>query len=155
MTDNDIVKAIRVCADDEAGCGKCPFFKNGCTSKMLAEADELINRQRTDYAKLQNAYVKGQELFSEQCLENERLKAEIDMHRKHDKKILEKINEIEKLFPVAISISETKAITVFAERLKEIYTDKFGTTKESLVSFVCQREIDSLVEKIKEEISCQ
>lgn len=77
--DNDFMRALKCCAID-MDCEHCPNKDEGigCVTLTLNNSLDLINRMQEDYSRLSKAYVKEQGLFSEQCLENERLKVDID-----------------------------------------------------------------------------
>lgn len=78
MIDNEIIKALECCGI-ETNCKDCPYHDVSCCQDELCKAAlNLINCMQEDYNRLQKSYVKEQELFSEQCLENERLKVNID-----------------------------------------------------------------------------
>ena len=83
MTDNDIIKALELqpyCNPKKGQCGKCPYLIgcNDCATRFPQDALDLINRQKADYLRLEKSYIKNQEIFADQCLENEHLKAEVE-----------------------------------------------------------------------------
>lgn len=53
MNDNDIIKAIEYCFDEDAPCEGCPMFnKNFCKTELLKSALDLINRQKAEISML-------------------------------------------------------------------------------------------------------
>lgn len=50
MTDNEIIKALDVCAYSDACLKECPFFnyKAGCIRRLTASALEIIKRHQSD-----------------------------------------------------------------------------------------------------------
>ena len=95
MTDEEIIKALECCADEDMGCEVCPYWAKGCTVEK--DTIDLINRQQAEI---------------------ERLKEENKFHRKtiteNAQRALEvTIEEIEK--------AKSEAIKEFAERLKTIF----------------------------------
>lgn len=77
ITDDEIIKALECCGNQMYSC-----TDKQCKAKTLGNALDLINRQKADYDKLYKSYLKNQEIFAEQSLENERLKAEIERLQK-------------------------------------------------------------------------
>ena len=53
MNDNDIIKAIEYCFDEDAPCEGCPMFNNRfCKTELLKSALNLINRQKAEIERL-------------------------------------------------------------------------------------------------------
>jgi hypothetical protein len=57
MTDNDIIKALELCIDDECRCGECPYFgiaSDGvsCGKEHGIDMLNLINRQKAEIERL-------------------------------------------------------------------------------------------------------
>ena len=52
MTDNEIIKALEVCAHFDACLKECPLFnyKAGCIRRLTASALEIIKRYQSDIA---------------------------------------------------------------------------------------------------------
>ena len=52
MTDNEIIKALDVCAYSDACLKECPLFnyKAGCIRRLTASALEIIKRYQSDVA---------------------------------------------------------------------------------------------------------
>ena len=50
MTDEQIVKALECCKNEDIDCNECPVFDfcNGNTFGMISEVLDLINRQKTE-----------------------------------------------------------------------------------------------------------
>ena len=52
MTDNEVIKALEVCAYSDDCLKECPFFnyKADCTKRLTASALEIIKRHQSDVA---------------------------------------------------------------------------------------------------------
>lgn len=49
MNDNDIIKMIEYCFDDDAPCEGCPLYDDRfCKTEILKSALDLINRQKAE-----------------------------------------------------------------------------------------------------------
>ena len=57
MTDNDIIKALKIHADNEADCSGCPIYRSDtgdtCAYELAQNALDLINRQKAEIERLQ------------------------------------------------------------------------------------------------------
>lgn len=53
MTDNEIIKALECCAEDEWRCNNnCPFFEK-CSKTLMAKSSlDIINRQQAEIERL-------------------------------------------------------------------------------------------------------
>ena len=83
MTDNEIIKALECCTNCICNHAKtdteCPLVKMSfCKNYLMKESLALINRQKEDIEHYKKSYFNGQKIFSDQSLENECMKAEID-----------------------------------------------------------------------------
>ena len=58
MTDNEVIKALEVCAYSDACLKECPFFnyKAGCTKRLTASALEIIKRLQFDVAPVKHGH---------------------------------------------------------------------------------------------------
>ena len=62
MTDNEIIKALKLCTSEHMGCEDgCPYrlgecLDDGYRSKPMKDALDLINRQKAEIERLKNAY---------------------------------------------------------------------------------------------------
>lgn len=57
MTDNEIIKALELCIDDECRCGECPYFgiasdDVSCGKEHGIDMLDLINRQKEEIERL-------------------------------------------------------------------------------------------------------
>jgi hypothetical protein len=149
MTDNDIIKALEIHADNEAGCSECPIYHSDtgdtCAYELAQNALDLITRQKADYLRLEKAYIKNQEIFADQCLENERLKAEIERLKKAGEEAASCFNRMQSLYNikcVELKVAKNQAITEFEERLSDtkfkqgndyiIYADNVSTVAKEM-----------------------
>lgn len=56
MMKSEIMKAFAVCMFHEDECEKCSYFKyEDCTEKLVQDLDNLINRQKAEIERLNNA----------------------------------------------------------------------------------------------------
>ena len=58
MTDNEIIKALEVCAHFDACLKECPLFnyKAGCIRRLTASALEIIKRHQSDVAPVKHGH---------------------------------------------------------------------------------------------------
>ena len=58
MTDNEIIKALEIHADNEADCSGCPIYHSDtgetCVYELSQNALDLINRQKAEIERLQS-----------------------------------------------------------------------------------------------------
>ena len=54
MTHEDIVKALRICSDDNQLCGPCMYHNKyaagGCVNRMESDAANIIEQQQSEIA---------------------------------------------------------------------------------------------------------
>ena len=49
MTDNEIIKGLENCNNvDVGGCSGCPYRDENCINRIMADALDLIKRQRAE-----------------------------------------------------------------------------------------------------------
>lgn len=56
MTDEQIIKALKYCLEQEVHCKGCPYeeySKKDCTYRLYKDTLDLINRQKTEIERLQ------------------------------------------------------------------------------------------------------
>ena len=114
MTDNEIIKALECCKD--ADCLNCPRLAEelcfGLGSNLVSCVLNLINRQKEEIEHYKKAFFNSQNIFSDQALENECMKAEIDS-------IKEKLKLYSYYKEPFVKHIKSEAIKEFAEKLKE------------------------------------
>jgi FtsZ-binding cell division protein ZapB len=125
MTDNDIIKALEFCADSrdtDKHCLKCPYCNESyCLDKMMADALDLINRQ----------------------------KAEIERLKEKHKLAVEEREANVKGFTESLKTVKAEAIKEFAERLKEKGMPVTGGRGFEGVYVMCSNiVIDNLVKEM-------
>ena len=59
LTDNEIIKALEICLNETDICNECPYEFDDClnedgTSRLMQNALDLINRQKTEIERLQD-----------------------------------------------------------------------------------------------------
>ena len=114
MTDNKSIKALETCAknrDTDAYCHECPYCDDGyCLDKMIADALDLINRQKAEIERLQNGIAISQK-------ETNRFTV-VKCGRGFGKQLF--FNEL-------VKATKAEAIKEFAERLKAVlFEDYWG-----------------------------
>ena len=103
MTDNETIKAFKLCLGAEARCTVCPYEnvhhpRKRCSEVLLEDALDIINRQKAEI---------------------ERLKAEHDKSFEKWKLLDERTKErYSELYEAAKEILKSEARKEFAERLK-------------------------------------
>ena len=63
MTDNEIIKALECCKTGD-DCKGCPYYANGrytCGEHFNEDVLDLINRQKAEIERLQNALFKQED----------------------------------------------------------------------------------------------
>ena len=49
LTDNEIIKALKICTSEDLGCQDgCPYISGGCVSEIKKHVLDLINRQKAE-----------------------------------------------------------------------------------------------------------
>ena len=113
MTDNEIMKALRCCADRYCkGCSE--QGKANCRESIAALAWDLICRQKEEIEHYKKAFFNSQNIFSDQALENECMKAEIDS-------IKEKLKLYSCYKEPFVKQIKSEAIKEFARRVKATF----------------------------------
>lgn len=125
MTDNEKTKALECCI--EGDCDNCPYDEQtACNEYMKQDCLDLINCQKADYDRLQKANLRNQEIFAEQSLENERLKAENER--------LE--HQIETLC-LTLKLAKAEAYKEFAEKLENRILSMLTTATLEEKEIIC------------------
>ena len=164
LTDSEIVKACKDCLHYEACKGTYSsakgdedilydfdgemFANSGCED---FEDKDLINRLQADYDRLKKSYLRNQEIFAEQSLENERLKAENERFKELFEQSQDNYWGISNLihkYRNKAKTAKTEAYKEFAERLKKaLYSDSCRLVFDSdLDIFECA--IDNLLKEL-------
>lgn len=124
MTDNEIIKALKLCVTNDYfghNCKVCPFKPHGavCTSVMLRCVFELINRQKAEIEALR--------------MDNQQLQSDIanaNMNADHALAEIERLTNTQRIYPndfcgvlcdfaeERIAKAKAQAIKEFAERVK-------------------------------------
>ena len=152
LTDNEIVKALECCGklhieNIDSFCNECIFKgKAMCIGYLCDNSIDLINRLQEENERLQKSYLRNQEIFAEQSLENERLKAEIERLKEKN----ECYAELEQgCYVSGYKKIKAEAIKEFAERLKEKSDSRFDYSE--LVFEISEEDIDNLVKEMAGE----
>ena len=105
MTDNEIIKALELCRNENGICSDCPYSDDytNCNTRIAKDVLDLINRQKAEVEKLQEYY----KMYYDRMREIKELQDEVE-HSSY------KIS----LFDETIKTAKSEAIKEFAERLK-------------------------------------
>ena len=157
MTDNEIIKALELCANRTIhSCKFCPCNSSGCAcnEKLNGGALDLINRQNAEIDRLKNELHGKVDYIHEQRevindLKDKYNKKGLTVEVAFDKEQLEKIVQdcVKKGYELQINEIRNEAIREFAELIKE---------KSKILSYVIysklsfSNKIDDLVKEMME-----
>lgn len=146
MTDNEIMKALECCKD--ADCLNCPRLAEelcfGLGSNLVSCVLDLINRQKEEIEHYKKAFFNSQNIFSDQALENECMKAEIDSMK-------EKLKLYSYYKEPFVKQIKSEAIKEFAEKLKaNLDISVYGYSTEEVTNNFFDT-IDNLVKEMTED----
>lgn len=131
MTDNEIIKALECCINDD--CDNCPDTFGNCEHNAMRNALDLINRQKAEIEELQT--------------DGETLAISLLNARKEIERLKDRNVELWGENRVACKKAKSEAIKEFAERLKEkAYIDDGVTGFQDMI--VAIEDIDTLVEEM-------
>lgn len=143
LTDEEIVKALENCIDDEMGCVGCPYHGNSCR-QMDIDTLDLIRRLQNE-----NERLNDMKFTQEHCdlyKENEWLKAELKRelaeHEEFTKKAKAEIERLTEELNLALDIKET--ISGIGAKTTELLSENENLLKENAE---LQKQVDEL--KIK------
>ena len=141
LTDNEIITALKVCCTERI-CRKCVYFgkKEFCIADNTTTVLDLINRLQAENERLHKSYLRNQEIFAKQSLENERLKVEIDFY-KHSPMVT--------LFEQWKKETESEARKEFAERLTTNINSLYSCGYKKLPFPVITAEVDNLLKEME------
>lgn len=159
MTDNEIIKALELCANRTIhSCKSCPCNSSGCAcnEKLNGGALDLINRQNAEIERLENELHGKVDYIHEQReviddLKGKYNKKKITVECTFDKEQLEKIVRdcVKRGYELQINEIRNEAIREFAKLIKEnsktlsyvIYSDlHFNNTLDNLVKEMTEGE---------------
>lgn len=155
MTDNDIKIVCEKIESLHEKILKSKFAETVTESEMLSLilAVNELNSQTAEIERLNKAYIREQEIFSEQCLENERLKVTVDRLEAMIDAVEEHFAPLpfKNKFDEYIEKCEVKAIRKFADRLVAIYENDKTYDRPNAHTLVMTlfRNIDNLVEEME------
>ena len=142
---NETKKALECCVN-AGNCVDCPLNRADigamCIKQNMINALDLINRYEAEIERLQKAYIKEQECFSIQSLENERLKVECERLRNSGIRA----NSVEDWITFCNKL-RAEAIKEFAKRLKLKAIQKFDWN-EYINEYIKVEDIDDLVKEM-------
>jgi hypothetical protein len=163
MTDNEIIKALERCnrPAGQHNCKNCPYYqsKGRCTTNLLNDTIDLINRQQAEIVSLKNKV----ELLE---MEKEMSKKDRDKATAYAMDIIKKQDvEIERLTErnfelaekgekvvIAYKTAKAEAIKEFAERLKALdrldVDVSYGYGREHYTEAIAVNLIDNLVKEM-------
>ena len=143
LTDEDIVKALECCANDDIDCEECPVF-GYCESDAFCVSGailNLINRLKAD----KEALIKGQESLMKCIAKKKETIAELDAEVERLKKENNLYSDLAKMGDAL----KDEAIKGFAARLKNRSED---TTDWGQPYVLCE-DIDNLVKEMTVSVS--
>ena len=146
MTDNEIVKALKICSTIGASCKDCPAFvkDNRSTCKeVLLGAITLIDRQNSEIERLQKEVNLVSIQFQDLQERYEEAQAEIDRLNEVYQANQQLINALNKSYFLA----KSEAVKEFVERLKAIASQGFWESD----AYIGVEQIDDLLKEIIEE----
>lgn len=160
MTDNDIIKALEIHADNEADCSGCPIYHSDtgetCVYELSQNALSLINRQKAENEALINGQETLQKYIAEQKAEIERLE-----------RTIEDLESIQEISPEAKYLVDTKADKVISlmneilksqEQIKAEAITEFedrlngAKFKQGYVYVICADDVSKIAKKMKEGV---
>lgn len=143
MTDNEIIKALECCINDE--CEDCPLYGENapdvygnCVQNTKRNALDLINRQKAEIERLKTAFEVVKQECEDMFTANRNLMAEIEQWK-------EEANKYQNLWCEAvedIQTAKTEVIKEFADRLKDYHKNYEG------FCVVDDDDIDNLVKEM-------
>lgn len=134
MTDNEIKKALEICASDNLGCEDgCPYVTKSNSCSLKKDTLDLINRLQAENLKLLSNLTSLQNDLTDAEAENERLKKSNEMFA-----------DIGKLY----SEIKAEAYKEFAERLKIEYAKDLYSVSKETGYFVNRADIDNLLKEM-------
>ena len=86
MTDEEIVKALENCIDEEKGCVGCCYHEKNC-QQMDKDVLDLIRRLQYGYSSASKASEEWREKYEKECKENAEQKAEIERLTKENERL--------------------------------------------------------------------
>ena len=141
MTDNEIIKALELCATlDSGNCKKCPCREicnenDGTLTKLTLD---LISRQKAEIERLQK---KANTPFAKVTFDRDKLQ--------------EMVDECAKNIEIDINLAKSEAIKEFAERLKRYELSMYCSFPKTNIGsenyIVLSDSIDNLVKEMTEE----
>lgn len=142
MIDNEIIKALSICSNENGICSECPYSDDytNCNTRIAKDALDLINR-------LQAKVIKEQNKNSKLRNERNRLQAEIERLNKVYQANQQLINALNKSYFLA----KAEAYKEFAERLKENINKRFVEDNTMIYRCVHIKDIDNLLKEMAGE----
>ena len=157
MTDNQIIKALKCCAEHVRNCAECPLNVTSldhCSTRLAQNALDLIKRQKAEIEQYKDYNEKWMEKCDDLQTEIVRLQNEVTAKEWEYEDMLEQRNSVENKLEESLIEAKAEAIQGFADRLKEntIEVDvSFGYGKEHYTEAVTLIEIDNLVKEMISE----
>ena len=156
MTDNEIIKALEVCVGIHNDCDNCPLLEysqatDECMTEAMSNALDLINRQKAEIERLQNALFKQEDtmqmIVKERDAEIESLKNDL---AKEFTCFVGSPHKVESCpFFDELENERAEAVKEFAELLKEHIRDY-----HPYYYVIDEEVVDNLVEEMAGENKC-
>lgn len=129
MTDNEIIKALEICVDEEDRCGECPYCQYRfdlvipCAEKNGKDLLNLINRQKAEIERLQNKVEELAEVLSNSIrIRYAEAKAEAinELAVRFENELTEKVEEFYFVEEYEFFMSTNKVLEFFDNLVKEM-----------------------------------
>lgn len=149
MTDNEISKALRCCAQPDPICKECPcydpYLKYPCADQLKWAALNLIDSQKAEIERLENSLAISKKETKRYVGNYKCQKKEMEEYRNIIERATEGIREVKAMLPRELAKERAKAVKEFAERLKKetLFDSGWGVIQPDV--------IDNLVKEFTEE----
>ena len=156
MTDNEIIKALRCCAQPDPICKECPYYdpylKYPCADQLKWAALNLIDSQKAEIERLENSHAISKKETKRYVENYKRQKKEIEEYRNIIERATEGIREVKAMLPRELAKERSEAVKEFAERLKEAIRDVAKIEfQDGYYYLIGVPLIDNLVKEFTEE----
>jgi hypothetical protein len=141
VTDNDIIKALECCSNENTGCLDCSYIgKISCAFDLRKDALDLIKRKDAEIEKLNVELVGIRGACESYRIHYDVAQAEIERLQKEKAKL-------HQLIPKMIKEAKSEAYKEFAELVKTEFYKEF----DELIPSIMADRIDNLVKEMTEE----
>ena len=136
MKDKEIIKALECCnrPANQTSCDDCPyqFIDEKCSSKLINDALDLINRQKAEIESLSIALEVTRDNLGDTREELNKAEMEIERLKSMNQSKLDMIHDLR----TELETAKSEAIKEFAERLKKVFEKPFNCNSKYVVSVI-------------------